>query len=637
MATLSSSILTSRPVQALALAALTIFLLAVVYSPGLSGPYTLDDNSSLLWNKQVQVTELNAKSLHDAAYSVPSGPTSRPISMISFAINYYFAGSFDDSTPFKITNLAIHILNALLVFLFIFLAIRQLTGDARVSANSELFFAAMVALIWAAHPIQLTSILYVIQRMSALSGTFVLLALVIYLLGRERLIAGHKSGFLLAFALSPSLALIGTFAKESAALFPLYVLALEATLFRNSRPWLFWHGLQNKSKHLLVAVSALVAVAIMFWFISYSLPGYKTRPFSLLERLLTEGRVITYYIFLILVPRLNEFGLHHDDIAISHSPFTPWTTIPSFSFLVGLLIIAFYYRKSLPVFSLGIFIFFCAHALESTVYPLDIAYEHRNYFASLGLILAAAELIRIMGRKFSRNLVLMVSIAVVLLTSTVTYVRAAQWRNDRVFYRYEALHHPDSAIANFELAGFLESYGQHQQAIAACRKAISLNPDRAAFRILLELLLSRNNLPGDYNNSQAITRLMRTGDVQPTTFLLLRKVMDCAYSDCSSILPEAELWLSALVEQRKSGFRAHEYQHMLGTVKFALGKKKEAEQHLLDAIRIKPKYKTAYVDLALVYRSMGMLLKAKGIYNKLLKIDPRNAAEYRRQISELSK
>ena len=54
---------------------------------------------------------------------------------------------------------------------------------------------------------------------------------------------------------------------------------------------------------------------------------------------------------------------------------------------------AFALRHRLPMFSLGLFWFLGAHLLTSSVLPLELVFEHRNYFALLGVLLAIAELV----------------------------------------------------------------------------------------------------------------------------------------------------------------------------------------------------------------------------------------------------
>lgn len=108
------------------------------------------------------------------------------------------------------------------------------------------------------------------------------------------------------------------------------------------------------------------------------LAGYSARS-SLTERPLTEGRVVIFYLYLIVCPHLESFGIYHDDIAISTSLTTPPTTIFALLTLGALVVAAWRMRESRPIVSFGIAWFLVGHLLESTILPLEIAHEHRNY------------------------------------------------------------------------------------------------------------------------------------------------------------------------------------------------------------------------------------------------------------------
>ncbi len=64
-------------------------------------------------------------------------------------------------------------------------------------------------------------------------------------------------------------------------------------------------------------------------------------------------------------------------------------SIPLVVFIVTLLVTGFAVRRRAPVLSLGILWFFAGQVLESTVLPLEIAFEHRNYLADYGILLPA--------------------------------------------------------------------------------------------------------------------------------------------------------------------------------------------------------------------------------------------------------
>jgi len=617
-------------------------LTSAVYYSGLSGPFTLDDNSNLLGNKAIQINSLDSTSLKNAAFSIQSGPTHRPVSMLSFAINHYFAGSFNSTTPYKITNLAIHIGNGWLVFVLSLLLIRRSQSlmpdrdNSGLIKKSTILFSAFIAFAWSLHPIQLTSVLYVVQRMSALSGTFVLLSLITYLLGRTRIINEQRFGAIFVFALAPAMGIVGVFAKENAALLPLYISAIEATLFKDEKPWHLWNRLSKRTKLIILSLVTLAVVVACYWIIDITQSAYRQRSFSVGERVMTEARVLVFYISQILIPQISNFGLHHDDIAISRSLINPWTTLASVLCLTGILLLAFRYRSRLPLFSLGIFLFIAAHLLESTIYPLDIAYEHRNYFASFGILLAVGQLIILLGDRIDRRLVLVLAAAYIFLFASVTLLISRNWETDISLYTAEIRNHPDSAILNFEYAGLLEQYRKHDEAITFASRAISLNPDNIAFRIFLALLQSRNNMAIDEENTAITADLLKSGTITPTATLLLGRVMACIADECSSLISAAERWTAVLAVRKNHPRKLGQYNHMHGVVKYYQRDLLSAQNSILKAIEIYPGNIPAYIDLAAIYSQSNQTEKAIKIYRRLIQMDADQSSSYQHKIEALS-
>ena len=261
------------------LLSLLVVLGTIVYLPGISGPWLFDDYGNILRNTFVRITTLNADSLYHAAYSLQAGPLKRPIAMLSFALNYYFVGGFNNTTSYKLTNLVIHGINGLLIFWLvrlIFTRLNRLTPSVQVKTNTLLNVnaAALIALLWVVHPIQLTSVLYVVQRMAELSAFFMLLGMIGYLKGRIQIIDGRPNGiWLILLSLTFALTL-GMLSKENAALLPVFVLAMEFTLFSGESPWNRWSSLSHRAKNIIVAIGILSALPENLFPLLYS--GYNS-------------------------------------------------------------------------------------------------------------------------------------------------------------------------------------------------------------------------------------------------------------------------------------------------------------------------------------------------------------------------
>ncbi|SEW01785.1 hypothetical protein SAMN04515660_1821 [Luteibacter sp. 329MFSha] len=367
-----------------------MLLVAMAYLPGISGNWLFDDYPNIVDNKAVQPKDATIASLSAAALSSPSSDFKRPLASLSFAANYLLSGL--DPAAMKLTNIAIHLANGLLVFL---LARLLLAGGGRVPDRRDGMHAALVATLWMALPINLTAVLYVVQRMESLANLFVLAGLVGYMIGRRRMLAGRRGLLLAAGSLVVATA-IGVLAKETAILTVVYALLIETFVFR-------WResidGTQGVSRRT-VALFVIVLVIPLLIGGSILVPRlladatWAPRSFTLRERLLSECRIVASYLRWTLLPTPSGLSFYHDDFVVSKGWLTPWTTLASAAFLVTLAGAAIAVRRRWPLVSLGIGWFFACHALTATIIPLELIYEHRNYFASLGVVLALVTVVR---------------------------------------------------------------------------------------------------------------------------------------------------------------------------------------------------------------------------------------------------
>jgi len=434
-----------------------IAIAVACYVPGLTGHFIFDDGINIRLNPFLQIDHLDFSALWQAASSGGAKPLSRPISMASFAVDYYFFGM----TPyyFKATNLAIHLANGLLLFVLVksllglHLRIRGAADD-----NTTSWVAIAVAATWLLHPFNLTSVLYVVQRMTSLATLFMLAGLALYVYGRKKLLDGNRYGF---FAMGAALFVftpLAALCKESGVLLPLLILVTEATLLRWSTPDRGSRRMLAAMIGLSVAVPLLLGLFYVMKTPDLILGGYAWRDFSLTERLLTEARVLWFYLHMIMLPNLGEMGLNHDDILISRSLFSPWTTLPAVAGLLLLAAGASALRNKQPLITFGIAFFFAGHAMESTIIPLELAFEHRNYLPMLGILLpltyyALNPRLHLPSVRVRRAAFLLL----VILFAGLTAARAQQWGDTFMMRTLEVERHPHSVRAHTDLANLYDN------------------------------------------------------------------------------------------------------------------------------------------------------------------------------------
>lgn len=437
----------SRPLLTYALLTALLVTIAMVYWPGLNGGFVFDDYPNIVFNTNLHVTRLVWGDWIAAVLSSQSSDMQRPLAMLSFALNHYLTGL--NPWPMKLSNLAVHLLNTWLVFGLIRSLLRATIATATSIPRDRI--ALFVSACWALMPINLMAVLLVVQRMEILCHTFVFAGLWLYVLGRLRQREGRPGwgrilcGVLLGTGL-------GVLSKESAVLLPLYAFFFELCVFRFRRqsdvfdPWLM---------ALFAGVLVIPVVAGLAWLLPRSVDpaAYAHRNFTLAERLLTEPRIVLDYLRWTLAPDLGQLSLFHDDYPVSRGLWNPPATLLGWIAIPVLVFIAWWTGRRRPLISLGLTWFLGAQLLTATFIPLELVFEHRNYFASLGISLVLTDLLLIAPRAQShRRIGMIVAGLLLVFYAASTHLRALEWSNPISFAQTEAAKHPQSPRATYHLA-----------------------------------------------------------------------------------------------------------------------------------------------------------------------------------------
>ena len=528
-----------------------LFFIFLVYLPGVAGPFVFDDLSNITNNAFLKLQSLSPSALYSSATSGHAGPLKRPVAMLSFALNYFYADGYD-ARVFKFTNIVIHCLNALLLLVLCLQLLERTNIFSKNKYNKSTLFwlAAGISLIWAIHPINLTSVLYVVQRMTTLSTLFSLGCITLYLHARNtQITSGFSYKALFLFTLSLLSLTLALFSKENAVLIPLIILWIELTLYPQEHPWARFKHLTRNTRWFIYSLLIFTCITSLIVLIDYASASYHHRPFSMLERVLTEPRVLCFYLSLILLPRINSFGLFHDDILLSTSVFSPWTTLLAIIFIASLALSAIYYRKTQPLYALGIGWFFIGHLLESSFFALEIAHEHRNNFPSIGIILAIFALIPnshlVPTKKIAAGF-----FAVVLILASSTYLRATQWSSYHRLAYYEAAHHPDSPAIQALLSNAANQAGDIETATQAIKKAMALEPKEIAYALHHQNILAiyKKSIPDDLQ--QETLKRIRNNPVTASAKLALHQIAGCLHLPaCEPLQNNYLAWINQLIKQ----------------------------------------------------------------------------------------
>lgn len=542
---------------AIALLALLV-VVALLYWPGMGGGYVFDDFPNIVENSVLHVTPQSGWGHWLAAmFSSPASDLQRPLAMLTFAINHALTGL--DPYWMKLTNLGIHLLNTTLVFC---LARRVLeaanAGNALRDTTQRNWAALWIAAAWGLNPINLMPVLFIVQRMESLSHTFVFGGLWLYLVGRLRLLRGEPGWLaLLAGVIGGTAA--GLLAKESAVLLPLYALAIEwAVLSFATR-----EASRDRRLFLLFGtILVLPAMAALAWLLPGALSGraFAGREFTLGERLMTEARVIIDYAHWTLLPDLGTLSLYHDEYPISRGMLSPPSTALAMLLIAAIIGAMLWLRTRRPLMALGLAWFLSAQLLTATIIPLELVYEHRNYFASLGLCLFVADGL-LLWPPASRASRVGLSAAMLLLAfyAGVTTLRAREWSSALRFSASEAAKHPQSPRATYDLARNLIILGDYHpdspftaEADAALRHAMGVPNATALPEIAAIMLAARTGRPVEQAWWTQLQDKLRTRPIGPSQTASLAALVECQIKGLCELPPQhmVDSLLAALEQGR---------------------------------------------------------------------------------------
>jgi Tfp pilus assembly protein PilF len=456
-------------------AAVTLSLLVfAVYSNSLHGSFHLDDFHSIAENPNIHLKDLTWQNIQKTLRSDLNYPEKlyRPVSGFSFGLNYYFGGL--EVKGYHLLNMAIHYLSALFLFLFLHQTL-QLPSLKEKYGRRAYSIALLGSAFWAVHPIQTEAVTYVVQRMSSLAGMFYILAMYFYIRARKESRETWKRVFWISCLISSVLA-FGS--KENAALIPLALILCEILLVQKDRlRWL-------KKNGPWLAGALAFALVLGFVYLHYRRGGgiqaflgdYKDRPFTLKERLLTQPRVILLYLSLLVYPSPSRLSVAHS-IEISKSLLTPPSTLAALLLLTGFLLFLVFVSGKYPLLSFSYLFFFANHLLESSVFPLEMIFEHRNYIPSMMFFLPPAmgffkalESPKVRaGMKFA-----LFSFSTLLLVGfgLWTFERNFAWTSEGTLWRDAMEKAPDQFRPHHNLGLYYQQQGYLDRAIAEFKKAL---------------------------------------------------------------------------------------------------------------------------------------------------------------------
>lgn len=547
----------------------------IIYSNTLTSPFHFDDIPNIVENEKIR----------DISTFLDISAT-RYVGDLSFALNYHFGRLH--VTGYHIVNIAVHIANGILVWMFVVLTLRtpamEMYGlDERVRG----FIALSSSMLFTVHPLQTQAVSYIIQRYTSLAVFFCLLSMVLFV--RWRLSSGRDSGILF-YLFSIVSIVLAMKTKEISFTLPVVMLLYEYCFFRERRR-IFYYFIP------VFLTMLIIPVTLLEWdsrqaglFDSLMEASQETAKISRVDYLLTQFRVIVTYLRLLFLP-VNQ-NLDYD-YPIYTTLFTP-AVLLSFLFLFAMSASAIYFilrsRKYgnayLQLSSFGIVWFFVTLSVESSIIPIkDVIFEHRLYMPGIGIMVAfssaAAWVIESVRKRLSgmnSSVPVIVLLLIVLPLSFATYRRNQVWRDDISLWTDVVGKSPEKGRGYDNLGVAYFQQGKISEAIKAYQTAVRLTPD---------------SHDAHYDLAVAYNRQGRFEDAVDEFNAALKLQPGIA-----------------------------EIHYNLGLVYFLHGQTGNAIKKLTDALQLKPGHAGIHYSLGNAYAREGKTDKAVEHYTTALRLQP---------------
>lgn len=544
----------------------------LIYLHGIHGPYILDDYPNLVLNKAVHIKSLDLKSLQAAATSSPAGVFGRPLAMLTFAANYLFSGT-SDPAPLKLTNVILHGVTGIGVFILCLLIVPYLLPEEPQQPWKRGLVAFFAASLWILHPLFVSTVLYTVQRMTILSALVVVYSCFMYVYLRKRSLESNR-GYVAMLIAAIMATLIATLCKENGALLPVFLLILEYFCFgfrlHSAAP--SWVRLSFRPLLALPTVLIIGYLILQFWLAAgHAAPD---AGFNIYQRVITEPRALWNYAGWLAFLNPAPLGLVHGDFHKSVSLISPPTTLLAISGWIAVAAACIAYRSDprYRIYVFGCTWFLAGNLLVSTTIPLSLMFEHRSYLPGLGIILglAGASSYFVEGSRLRQLVGLsMLAYLFLLLPSWLMYQRVDNWSSEGSLAIRMLKVEPESSWTWIQLAQFYNHQGDYKNALGAIQRAEQLEPheqshvfNEAALRChfqpgsQLPGALSRKISMIDYNHPSSRSALWALKNFAETCarsrsnrFFTRAVLRSAASSRNAAVLEVARTSLSSLYQQ----------------------------------------------------------------------------------------
>ena len=448
-------------------------IIFIIYGNSFDCSWHFDDEPNITDNPNLHLKEITRENIKRTIFSDRNNPNVlyRPVACLSFGLNHYFGEL--DVFGYHLVNIYIHLISSIFLFLFIYHTLNLPSLKTKYGTHSY-SIALLATILWTINPIQTQAVTYIVQRMASLAGMFYIMGMYFYLKARTTE-TGYKKVLFLILCLVSFVMALGS--KENAAMLPLSIFIYEILLLQE----ITGKNIRKNLNVFFIVTGAILILGFTYIYIHGGnifafLNGYENRPFTLTQRLLTEPRIIIFYISLLLYPVSNRLSIAHS-FEISTSLFDPISTILSVFLIAGAIGYAIYSAKKRPLISFCILFFFLNHAIESTIFPLELIFEHRNYIPSMlffvPIVIGFFYLLDYYSAKRPMQYILLSFIFFFVIgLGHSTFMRNFTWKNEKSLWIDAIEKAPDQFRPHHNLGRYYQDYGYREEAISEYKKAL---------------------------------------------------------------------------------------------------------------------------------------------------------------------
>lgn len=538
----------------------------LVYSNSLNAPFVFDDHPHVTKNKSIRAWKKSPYQITKIRAIWKKNVKTRFFPFLSLAHDFFLHQK--NVKGYHVANIILHILNAFWVYFLVSLLFKTPKLADIYPARAGPYVAGLSSLIFLCHPLQTSTVTYIVQRMSLLAAFFYLGTLVFYLKAR---LTSHGFFDVLAFLMG----LAAMFCKEISFTLPVALLMMT---------WLCF-GFERTPKKMLAQWGPFgILLIIIPVLILQSKEGLKLVEDVLLplpkhavsrgDYFLTELNVLCTYLRLFFFPVSQNADY---DYPISRSLIEPKTLV-CFLFLAALFLFAVRFRERNRLISFSIFWFFLTLSVESSVIPIvDVIVEYRMYLPLVGCAIFLSAVLYSLFKKTAYFLA--VGIVITLVFSGMSYARNQVWQSSISFWEDVIRKSPNKARGYNNLGAVYNHFGKQKEAWKYFEMAFEKNP----------------RVPEVYKLGVA--------------------------REHEGKIEEAIVLYQKSVEWMPRFFVAYD---RLGLAYQKVGNIEKAIESFENVLRINPRYAAAYKHLGMIAKNRGERQKAVWFFKKALQLNPKD-------------